>query len=87
MQDKPWEHWLQCAGDLQCQALVCQYRLWDASSVASARAHGLRCLSYTVNDPEPAARLLALGLDGLITDALEQFAHNQRPLAGAPDTA
>ena len=87
LQDKPWEHWLQCAGDLQCQALVCQYRLWDASSVASARAHGLRCLSYTVNDPEPAARLLALGLDGLITDALEQFAHNQRPLAGAPDTA
>jgi glycerophosphoryl diester phosphodiesterase len=40
------------------------------------RLHGAgwRALVYTVNDAEDASRLLALGVDGLITDAIDQFA-------------
>ena len=36
--------------------------------VFAAHAAGLRVLPYTVNDPEEAARLLALGVDGFFTD-------------------
>ena len=33
----------------------------------------LRALCYTVNDPPEARRLLALGIDGIITDAVDRF--------------
>ncbi len=58
---------------LECVAVVCHHPLWDAALVARARAAGLRCLAYTVNDAAEADRLLALGLDGLITDRVEAF--------------
>jgi glycerophosphoryl diester phosphodiesterase len=35
---------------------------------------GLRALCYTVNEAHDAERLLALGIDGLITDAVDRFA-------------
>ena len=34
---------------------------------------GLRVLAYTVNDASRAELLLDLGLDGLITDAIDRF--------------
>ena len=37
-------------------------------------AFGWRALVYTVNDATDAERLLALGVDGLITDNLTGFA-------------
>jgi len=68
-----WSDWLAQAAALQCRALVCQYGLWDAASVEQARARGLRCLSYTVNHADEVRRLLALGMDGLITDRIDLF--------------
>jgi glycerophosphoryl diester phosphodiesterase len=59
---------LQPALDLGAVAVVAWHRLWQADTVAQARAAGLRCLSYTVNKAADASRLIALGLDGLITD-------------------
>ncbi|MFN3311409.1 MAG: glycerophosphodiester phosphodiesterase family protein [Thermomonas sp.] len=59
---------------LGCVALVCNHALWDAALVERARALGLRCLSYTVNDPWAAERLIALGTDGIITDRVDLFA-------------
>ena len=65
--------WLETALDLDCVAVVCNYRLWDASTVAQARQAGLKTLSYTVNDPASVKSLLALGTDGIITDRVDLF--------------
>lgn len=40
----------------------------DAALVAAAHARGLRVQPYTVNDPAEVERLLALGVDGVISD-------------------
>ena len=40
----------------------------DAGLLAAARARGLRVMAWTVNRPAYAERLLALGVDGVITD-------------------
>jgi glycerophosphoryl diester phosphodiesterase len=66
--------WLELASRLQCVAVVCQYGLWDATTVAAAHDAGLRCLSYTVNDEWVAHRLQDLGTDGIITDRVDLFA-------------
>jgi glycerophosphoryl diester phosphodiesterase len=68
-----WSGWLEAAQRLGCVAVVCDHPLWSEATVAQARAAGLRLLSYTVNDEAQAQRLWALGLDGLITDRVDQF--------------
>jgi glycerophosphoryl diester phosphodiesterase len=65
--------WLQLAQRLDCVAIVCNHALWDASTVAAAKAAGMKCLSYTVNDEWAAQRLMALGTDGIITDRVDLF--------------
>ena len=65
--------WLDVASALGCQAVVCNYRLWSADTVAQAKAAGLRTLSYTVNEGEVAQRLIEWGLDGIITDRVDLF--------------
>ena len=67
------EGWLTEAMQLGCQAVVCNYALWDAATVAQVHAAGMRCLSYTVNDEWAAAHLWALGTDGIITDRVDLF--------------
>lgn len=71
--DTLWEGWPQTAQDLACVAVVCKYTLWDEASLAIARTAGLRCLCYTVNDEAAAGRLIAMGIDGLITDRVDLF--------------
>jgi glycerophosphoryl diester phosphodiesterase len=41
--------------------------------VAQAKQAGFKCLSYTVNDEWAAQRLIALGTDAIITDAVQLF--------------
>ncbi|MEK9804009.1 MAG: glycerophosphodiester phosphodiesterase family protein, partial [Curvibacter sp.] len=71
--DTLWEGWLPKAQALGCVAVVCNHALWDAATLAQARGAGLRCLCYTVNDEWAAERLLALGIDGIITDRVDLF--------------
>ncbi len=71
--DTPRSDWLGVAGQLGCVAVVCNHALWDAATVAQARAAGLRTLSYTVNDEWAAQRLIDLGTDGIITDRVDLF--------------
>ncbi len=75
--DSLWDGWLEAARQLDCAAVVCKYTLWDAALVTRTRAAGLRGLCYTVNDASAAQSLLALGLDGLITDRVDFFDPSQ----------
>jgi glycerophosphoryl diester phosphodiesterase len=73
LEGQSWAHWLDHASQLQCQAIVCNYELWDTESVALAKAAGFRLLSYTVNKDAAAAQLQAWGTDGIITDRVDHF--------------
>jgi glycerophosphoryl diester phosphodiesterase len=73
LMDKLRPDWPSLARELGCVALVARHTLWSAALAAQARAQGLRCLSYTVNDEATARRLIDLGLDGLITDKVDLF--------------
>lgn len=67
------EGWLAEALALDCVAVVANHRVLDTEVIAQAHGRGLRVLSYTVNEPEDAQRLLDAGIDGLITDAVDRF--------------
>jgi glycerophosphoryl diester phosphodiesterase len=78
--DSLWDGWQAMAQALGCGAVVSHHRLMDAALLARLHSMGLRALVYTVNQPAEAQRLLALGTDGLITDAVDRFA----PVADTP---
>ncbi len=59
---------------LGCVAVITQHRCMDATLCAAVHAAGLRALCYTVNDDADVQRLLAAGVDGLITDAVDRHA-------------
>jgi glycerophosphoryl diester phosphodiesterase len=71
--DTLWDGWFAMAQALGCVAVVSNFRLMDATLVAQLHGAGLRALCYTVNEAEDAQRLRALGVDGLITDAVDRF--------------
>jgi glycerophosphoryl diester phosphodiesterase len=71
--ETPWDGWLERALSLACVAVVANYKLFDRALVDRLHGSGLRALAYTVNDDASAKQLLALGLDGLITDAVDRF--------------
>ncbi|ODV01424.1 MAG: glycerophosphodiester phosphodiesterase [Rubrivivax sp. SCN 70-15] len=71
--DTLWPGWFDIARSLDCAAVVTNYKLMDAALVAQLHGAGLRALCYTVNDPSVANQLVDLGVDGLITDAVDRF--------------
>jgi glycerophosphoryl diester phosphodiesterase len=71
--DTLWPGWLDVAQALDCVAVVTNHKLMDAPLLAQLHAAQLRGMCYTVNEPGDAQRLLALGIDGLITDAVDRF--------------
>ena len=72
--DQLWDGWQARAAQLGCRAIVCHHALWDAALVDRVHAAGWRALSYTVNDEWAAARLQALGTDGIVTDRVDLLA-------------
>jgi glycerophosphoryl diester phosphodiesterase len=72
--DKLWSGWFEVASSLGCVAIVTQHSLMDAALVDQLHRAGWRAMVYTANEAEDAQRLLALGVDGLITDAVDRFA-------------
>ena len=71
--DALWDGWFARAQTLACVAIVAHHSLWDAPLVERVHAAGMHTLAYTVNDDAVARRLLAIDLDGLITDAVDHF--------------
>ena len=71
--DSLWDGWFEQTQALGCMAVVCNYALWDATTVARVQGAGLRALSYTVNDDWAAQHLIAMGTDGIITDRVDLF--------------
>jgi glycerophosphoryl diester phosphodiesterase len=69
-----WPGCLEMAASLGCVAVVTHHRIMDPALRHTLRERGLRALCYTVNEPEDVARLRALGIDGLITDAVDRHA-------------
>jgi glycerophosphoryl diester phosphodiesterase len=51
-------------------AVVCHHASLSAEGIAALHAAGLKALCYTVNEASDAQRLLAAGIDGLISDTL-----------------
>ena len=72
--DTLWPGWLEMAQSLACVAVVGNHQLMNADLIAQLHGAGLRALCYTVNETSGAHRLIALGIDGLITDAVDRFA-------------
>lgn len=71
--DTLWSGWFDIAHAIECKACVTNHKLMDASLIAQLHAAGMRALVYTVNEAPEAQRLLGLGIDGIITDAVDRF--------------
>lgn len=72
--DTLWTGWFDVARELGCVGVVTNHRLMDAALIEPLHDAGLKALVYTVNDAAEARRLRALGIDGIITDAVDRFA-------------
>ena len=64
---------VDAAGALGCVAVITDHKLMDAALITRLHGSGLRALVYTVNEPERAQQLLAIGIDGIVTDAVDRF--------------
>jgi glycerophosphoryl diester phosphodiesterase len=71
--DTLWDGWFDIARQLGCCGIVTNYTVMTPALLATLHAAGLRGMVYTVNDPAPAAWLLSIGIDGVITDAVDRF--------------
>ena len=78
--DSLWPGWFEMSLTLGCVAVVTNHALMDTALLARLHGAGLRALVYTVNDSADAQRLMAAGIDGIITDAVDRFS----PGASAP---
>jgi glycerophosphoryl diester phosphodiesterase len=67
------DDWRARLGALGCVSFHCDHALLDQGRVRQVRAAGYRMLCYTVNDAARAAELLAWGVDGIITDAIDRL--------------
>jgi len=65
--------WLDEARALGCAGVVMHHALFDASVRTALAGAGLAGCVYTVNDPAEARRLDALGVDSIVTDAVDRF--------------
>ena len=71
--DTLWDGWFETLQALGCVAAVTNFRIMDNTLLQKLHVAGLRALCYTVNEPQDVERLQALGVDGLITDAVDRY--------------
>jgi glycerophosphoryl diester phosphodiesterase len=71
--DRFWDGWFEATQQLGCVAVITSFEMMDAALVDKLRGAGMRTSVYTVNDADEAARILALGVDSIVTDAVDVF--------------
>lgn len=71
--DTLWDGWFEAAEALGVVAVITNYRLMDRALIDRLHTKGWRALVYTVNDAAIAERLIADGIDGIITDAVDRL--------------
>jgi glycerophosphoryl diester phosphodiesterase len=71
--DDFWNNWEAAAERLRCVAIVCNHRRLDEAVAQRVRLVVDKLLVYTVNEPDDVQRVEALGVDGIITDAVDRF--------------
>lgn len=71
--DQPHAGALELATALGCVALITHHKMMNEALVSRVHAAGLRAMVYTVNEGPRAQALQALGIDGLVTDAVDRL--------------
>ena len=71
--DRIPDDWRDTMKRLGCVALHCNYKALTADLAAEIHGAGFAILLWTVNEPETARRMLALGADCLVTDTLDRI--------------
>jgi glycerophosphoryl diester phosphodiesterase len=79
------EDWARLAA-LEAVAFNTDHRKLARDNIPRLHDAGYRVLVYTVNDAALAERLFGLGVDGLFTDNLREFAERFPEAIGAPAT-
>lgn len=64
---------VEAALELSCVAVITSHLAMTSQLVTRIHHSGMRALVYTVNEPGRAHELLALSIDGIVTDALDIF--------------
>ena len=77
--DIPDESQLDLLQSLECVSLHCHHARLTAEHVRFFHHHGFHVLTYTVNEVDQLAALLAIGVDGIFTDNLEVMAKRFAP--------
>jgi glycerophosphoryl diester phosphodiesterase len=67
-----------------CRYWTPAFRMIGAGDVAEAHRLGLRVVPWTVNEPEDLRSVVALGVDGLITDYPDRI--GRRSISGSRDS-
>jgi glycerophosphoryl diester phosphodiesterase len=67
------EDWQDTMRRLDCVALHCNFKAMNGKLAADVHEAGYAILLWTVNDPDEARRLLAIGANCLVTDALDRI--------------
>ncbi len=70
---------MDAARQLACVALITNHKLMDRPLLERIHGAGLRALVYTVNDREKARALIDIGIDGIVTDAVDRFTPDALP--------
>ena len=71
--DQVPDGWRAIMKRLGCSALHCNYKALNGKLAADIHEAGYAILLWTVNDPSEARRLLAIGANCLVTDALDRI--------------
>ncbi|MEI6730222.1 MAG: glycerophosphodiester phosphodiesterase family protein, partial [Pseudomonadota bacterium] len=62
------EDFAQIAVSLGAKAIIPEYKYLNAANIAAAHAAGLQIMTWTVNEPSDINNLIALGVDGIMSD-------------------